>query len=215
MPDGDRFHTGIARRFQKPYKVICEGRTPTDVTEVILLRAVKMEIQKHGDAVVEHVIQIAGLMDRVLAESGFDVAGGCIAASAAVDNRRYDRRLPPRLSDLVCDAAKGYLHDIRYGRESAAVVEGVRLLERVFHRLYRCEFEEPVVSKSEHFGGVDSRLVADRLMELRPTVDAAFGAWAEKAAATGSLASLRLPRRTSAVAVDPCTAALTPPRGRG
>jgi len=204
MPDGDRYHTRIPLRFQKTYKVICEGREPVEVTEQLLLRALKKEIQKRGDLLVGHIIHLAEVMAQRLYDAGFDVTTGCSLASRAVDELRYRSSLPPRMADLVCDAAKGYLHDIRYNRGGSAIIDGEGLLKRVFHRLYRCDFEEPVEAKLDHYGGADSGAVSAQLQELRPAVDRTLTMWAHKAVETRSLARLRMPNgvRMATVTLD-------------
>lgn len=201
MPDGDVYHTGVALRFQKPYKMLCEGRSTREATERILLRAVKKEIQRCGDALVQHAQQVADAVDQALREAG-DVTSGCVLGSKAVDRIGYSPGLPPRLADFVSNAAKDYLHDVRYGRLEEIRAPREEILQRVFHRFYRSEFEEPIASNQAHHAGADPGDVEARLQEVRPAVDYAFSQWARKADHEASLAGLRVPPRARMAAVD-------------
>jgi hypothetical protein len=195
MPDGDRYHTGVGRRFQKPYRMLCEGRLATDALERALLTAVKGEIKRHDAPLLRHVAAIGSVVESALLEAGFDVTHGCSVASLEVDRLRYASALAPRYADLTVDAAKSYLHEVRYGRTGIGSSPTELILTRVFDRCYRTEFEAPVLSTVDHYGDADPREVRQQLAELRPRLAHVFRNWAERAIERDSLTQLRLPRR--------------------
>lgn len=195
MPDGDIYHSGIARRFQKPYKVICEGTHNPDDTLRIVLLPLKKVLQKKGDPMILHAQWVGKVVDQSIREAGFDVNSGCAAASVAVDQMRYRSGLSPRDADTVCEAVKEYIHDIRYRNLDEIGSEEEEVLERVFQRVYRSEFEEPVMNKREHYGAANPDTVKAQLEIIRPDVQETLSSWARKANAEGSMRKLRLPSR--------------------
>ena len=201
MPDGDIYHPGVGRRFQKPYRMICEGRSDPRVTERVVLSAMKSEIQHHGDGALRHVREIGSAVERAFQEAGFDVTRGCVLASAEVDRLRYAGGLPPRLADLIVDAAKGYLHAVRYGRVEDVGSAEELILRRVYRRCYRTAFEAPVETKPDHYGDADLAAVTDRIAALRPAVDETLSKWAHKALEQGTVMRLKLPRRPRPVEI--------------
>ena len=195
MPDGDIYHSGIARRFQTPYKALCEGKDNLDDTERRVLRALKKELQKKGDPMIQHAQWVGKVVDQSIREAGFDVNSGCAAASVAVDQMRYRSGLSPRVADTVCEAAKEYIHDIRYRNLDEIGSGEEEVLERVFQRVYRSEFEEPVMNKREHYGAANPDTVKAQLEIIGPYVRETLSSWARKANAEGSMRKLRLPSR--------------------
>ncbi len=204
MPDGDIYHPGVVRRFQKPYRMICEGRSDPRVTERVVLSAVKSEIQHHGDGALRHVRKLASAVEGAFLEAGFDVTRGCVLASSKVDRLRYAGGLPPRLADLIADASKSYLHAVRYGRMKDAGSAEELILRQVYRRYYRTAFEGPVETKSDHYGDADPAAVSDRLATLRPAVEETLSKWAHKALDDGTVMRLKLPRRprTAEIGLD-------------
>lgn len=195
MPDGDIYHPGVGGRFQKPYRMICEERMPLETVERAVLSAVKHQIQRQGDVLLRQTLAIGVVVERALLETGFDVTRGCSLASVEVDELRYASALPPRYADLIVDAAKSYLHEVRYGREGIGDSPTELILERVFERCYRTEFEAPVLGKSGHYGNADPEAVQQQINDLRPRIIPVFRSWAERAVKHGALSHLRLPRR--------------------
>lgn len=193
MPDGDRYHPGVGRRFQKPYRMLCEGRLAADAVERALLSAVRSEIKRHGAPLLRQVRAIGGVVEGALLEAGFDVTRGCSAASLEVDRLRYASGLPPRYADLIADAAKSYVHEVRYGRTEIGNSPTELILARVFDRCFRAEFEAPVLGTADHYGDADPHEVREQLSELRPRLARAFRTWSERAVARDTLSHLRLP----------------------
>lgn len=193
MPDGDIYHSGIASRFQRPYRMLCEGIHEPENTKRQILDALKNEIQKKSDMVVHHAHRLAAAVERAISQAGLDVDYGCIAASEAVDRMRYHPALSPRVAETVCGAAKDYIHDIRHQKLVTIGPAGEQVLDRTFQRIYRSEFEDRVLNKQNHYNGADPGAVQAQLDAFRPDIEAACRTWARKANAEGSLKRLKRP----------------------
>ena len=50
MPDGDIVHVKLSRRYQKPYKQLCEGLYGDAELTRAVLRPLKQDLQDYGDA---------------------------------------------------------------------------------------------------------------------------------------------------------------------
>lgn len=112
MPDGDVVHARLAGRYQKPYRVLCEGAYDHNDCAWIVMNAIKKDIQAKGSGPILLAKRMRECLDRVTEATGEDQVVDWLSLSLEVDRCTRNAEGPPRTRGLVRRAAKGVLHDL-------------------------------------------------------------------------------------------------------
>ena len=190
MPDGDRVYGRLTQDFEKPYEQICEWHFPPDEIAHNLLRAVGKEVQRHGKAPVELVLQVADRIDQLPSEPLFKPTFDWGEESRTIERLASGIIGRRRDMDLAVDACKQYLRAVELGR--GALDHREALVQTYIDRVYRASFEG-LLPPGNHRDGVSHAVVLERLSELDPVLQPGFAAYARQIARSGEVSRLRRP----------------------
>ncbi len=202
MPDGDIVHNRLRRLYQKPYKWLCEGTATSDECARAVLEKLKQDIKAKGDlsivlaqAMAASVAQIISTLEEAR-ESDF------AKLSVEFDNLVQQADGSPYIKELILRAGKGYLNDLRNGREVDITHTSEAIWRRYAHEVYESEFKERIPLTSEHHAGVTQGTLERRIEAMQSSVDSGIQKFAQNAIRNQSVAKLSLPRRPSRKAID-------------
>jgi hypothetical protein len=133
MPDGDIFIANLRIQYQKPYKMLCEQRFSLHELEKAVLRAIHNRIKKAGIKTIDLIEIMAGAINQALGIDALSKDERCKLANKAIDEVRYNSTLAPHWCDLISNAAKNYIHDIRYGILGTIGYENEQIMKRFYN----------------------------------------------------------------------------------
>jgi len=190
MPDGDIIHRSLPRLYQRPYRFLCEGKATDAECSQALLRALKRDLQKVGNAVARTAFVIGDAIELARANPrGFDAA----AANATIDATLQAVRCPSAHREGLRDAARDVVHDLRYGGDGGGRNLGTEVFQRFAVRRAESQFESRVPLTDVHHNGADPGEIEGRVRAMAPDVRRAAAAFARKVALGGSVGDFRLP----------------------
>jgi hypothetical protein len=202
MPDGDIVHNRLRRLYQKPYRWLCEGTATTDDYAWIALKKFKQDIQAKGNlpvalsrSMATRVAQIISNPEKARESDFAKLSMEFDAITQGADGR-------PDLKELTLRAGKGFLNDLRNGREVDINNVQDSILKRYMHEVYESEFKERIPWTSEHYAGVTQGILEERIEAMQPNIDSGIQKFAQSAIRNQSVVKLSLPRRSSRKAID-------------
>ncbi|GAB4155048.1 MAG: hypothetical protein Fur0046_34950 [Cyanobacteria bacterium J069] len=202
MPDGDIVHSRLKRLYQKPYKWLCEGIATSDECARAVLEKLKQDIKAKGDlsivlaqALAASVTQIISNLEEVR-ESDF------AKLSVEFDNLVRQADGSPYVKELILRAGKGYLNDLRNGREVDITHTSEAIWRRYAHEVYEAEFKERIPLTPKHHAGITQEILEKRIEAIQPSIDFGIQKFAQNAIRNQSVARLSMPRRSSQEAID-------------
>jgi hypothetical protein len=188
MADGDKVHPGLQKRYQKPYKQLCEGQFSDASIALGVVDRVKVQLKEAGDAPARLIGQIANRIESAAKEP---LLTNWQRVGQEVERMASRVSAPKRLREQIVEASKQLLHEARIG---GSVSEPHRqLMERTMDRLYTAEFEQRV-PMAQHYNNVSQEYVDGRLKGMRPHVEKELAHIAEQAVKRGSFQRLRRSR---------------------
>jgi hypothetical protein len=182
---------GIAPRFRRAYKTLCEQNDPADA-EVAIRNAFKRTVTA-GDELPSLVLHVGAVATQAIADAGLDIEAGCIAASHTVDETLSRADLPHRLIEIVREETARWIGDRRHRRATSLANAGQEILERVNLRIYEPDFADPARDRIQHYSGTDPEIIAERLDVITPVIEKDARSLAEQVAIGKK--KLRLPPR--------------------
>ena len=196
MPDRDIVHGKLARGFQKPYKILCEGKLGMEECEWIVLDAIKRDIMSRGAAPVELAGKISKCLKEALRENADENGSSDWGKKSEMLERLAQQSGGSHnTKELVLRAGKGFLHDIRYGHDFEPDRVHEAVLGRYMHEVYKADFEQRIPLTSQHHADVDAVVLEKRISTIKPGIQSAMQKWAKKAIKDGDVSKLRRPRR--------------------
>jgi hypothetical protein len=202
MADGDIVHNRLGRIYQKPYKVLCEGKASTGECARDVMNALRQDLKKKGDLPIKLAQYMGEKLHQVLVAS---------AGNSSVDWSTLNRDLEKivqrvdgwtDLKELTLRAGKKVLHDLRYGLVTSIHNPSATILQQYINEVYESGFKECIPLTSEHHAGVNEATLARRIENIQSDLCHAISIWAKKADLDGSMANLRLPPRPQINKVD-------------
>jgi hypothetical protein len=115
MPDGD-MHRGLSGLYQKPYRILCEGKFEGNECARIITRALLTDMKKKGADPIVLAKQMGDILAQGIKDSGNNEFVDCADLSRKLDRLAQQTNIPNRTKSLVLDAGKSILHDLRYGQ---------------------------------------------------------------------------------------------------
>jgi len=200
MPDGDIFH-GLLGLYQKPYKILCEGKLERNECARITMQRFLKDIKKKGDA----AILIAKGMGEILAQEIKDcdnISSIAPDLSKKLDRLAQQANIPSRTKSLALEAGKIVLNRLRNGEEfdTKAIPEVV--IEGYMQKAYVSEFEARIPPISNDHIQIDNLTFTERMEALRKDIFDQINKWAKKANVDESVAKLRRNRRSQVKEID-------------
>ncbi|NJK29340.1 MAG: hypothetical protein HC940_03880 [Acaryochloris sp. SU_5_25] len=202
MPDGDIVHSRLRRLYQKPYRWLCEGTATSDECARVVLKKLKQDIKAKGDLPVALSQAMATSVVQIIGNPEEAREGDFAKLSMKLDAITYGADGCPDLKELTLRAAKGFLNDLRNGREVDVNHVSEAMLERYMHEVYDSEFKERIPLTLEHHAGVTQEMLEKRIEEMQPSIDSGIQKFAQNAIKNQSVLKLSLPRRSSRKAID-------------
>jgi hypothetical protein len=191
VPDRDIVHRNLSRRYQMPYKLLCEGKDDEIVVRAILNR-LRRDIQQSGNVLLRLAECLATRLDT-FSKSGMKIEDVGTILDYEVD--QFRDYLTRNDAELLLKAAKSRLGDVRYGRE----VRGHSNFEVIFRYYvigkYRADFEDRIPLTQKHHKYLSNDVLQARLSSICTKVMETIEVWAKQSCATNNIKKIRLPRR--------------------
>lgn len=202
MPDGDIVHSQLSGLYQKPYKVLCEGKRDRGECTWVVMNAVMRDIKKKGAAPVVLAKRMGERLRQVIGDAGENGSVDWAARSIDLNKLARQSKCPHYVKEIVLRAGKRILHELRYGGRVKSSSLPETFVEQYFQEVYKSNFEERIPLTLNHHTGVDKVIVTERIKALRTDVSPMFCEWAKRANADEDVANLRRPRRQKVNEVD-------------
>ncbi|MEH2159098.1 hypothetical protein [Nostoc sp.] len=202
MPDGDIFHSGLSGLYQKPYRILCEGKFEGNECGRIITRALLTDIKKKGADPILLAKQMGDILAQGIKDSGNNQFVDCADLSRKLDRLAQQTNIPNRTKSLVLDAAKGILHDLRYGQRLDGSKIQELVIERYMRKIYVSNFEERIPLTPKHHANVDQVTLTERINSLQSDIFSQFSQWANKANVHEDVANLKRTRRSQIKEID-------------
>lgn len=191
MPDGDRVHTGLSRRYQKNYKLLCEGLSNSETLAAGVVESILRQLHESGDEPAHLVHQIAEILNFIPKEPLLQALTKWDVVSRKIDQLVASTYISKRISNQITQAAKELLYDIRNVQHFPHI--GTELMERFLRQVYVSDFEQRV-PMARHYNDATQEQVNERLSDMRPLVEKKLKYIAKNAAKRTSFQHLRQPR---------------------
>lgn len=130
MTDGDIIHDRLPWVYQKSYKQICEGMDNNDKCGRVVMSAFIKDIQKKGDSAIVLAKNMGNSLRQAIENGSRDWA----SMSKQLDRLARQTSCSHYDKELVLNASKSVLNDIRYGR--AIGVDSSKLPETTVGGVY-------------------------------------------------------------------------------
>ena len=205
MPDGDIVHMSPAGIYQKPYKVLCEGKLALDECARITMEALKKDIQKKGSEPIVLLQSMAECLNQAIETIG---NGGILDRETfSKVSKDFDRLLQQsnaasQPKELCRRAVKRILHAISYKQSINTDSPSEVMIKGYLQEVYKSEFLGRIPLTDRHHAGVERRLLEERIKEMEPYIDTTIEKWGKNADENGHVENLRLSRRSRVPEVD-------------
>lgn len=202
MPDGDIVHSRLRRLYQKPYKWLCEGTATSDECAMAVLEKFKQDIKAKGDLPIVLAQAMAASVAQKISNLAEARESDFAKLSVKFDNLVQQADGSPYIKELILRAGKGYLNDLRSGREVDITHTSEAIWRRYAHEVYESEFKERIPLTLEHHAGVTQQILDKRIEVMQPSIDSGIQKFTQTAIRNQSVAKLSMPRRSSQRAID-------------
>ena len=192
MPDSDKVHSKLPRRYQKVYQQICEGHLGYSDLAAEVGRPLVKDIRDYGNEPIKLLCLIAKHFDQIPPEPLLRLVFDWNSLSQRVDVLSRQSKGNKRGRDLVVRCAKQLLREI----EHDLVIDDacLALRERYLESVYKARFLE-LIPLAQHYDGANEADIQNRLEGMQPYVENEISAMALQSARMSDVARLRHPPR--------------------
>jgi hypothetical protein len=125
MPDGDIVHVNLPRRYQKPYKQLCEGQySDVELTRAVL-RPLKRDLQEYGDAPLKLIQQVVAEMNQISHEPLLKQSINWTEKNETIDRCAQQIAGHPTAMALAVQACQQQLQELRYSSCAQDVTKAI------------------------------------------------------------------------------------------
>lgn len=202
MPDGDIVHSRLRRLYHNPYKWLCEGIATSDECARVVLANLKQDIKARGNLPISLSQAMAASVAQTIRNPEEPRESDFAKLSMEFDALAQSADGRPDLKELTLRAGKGFLNDLRNGREVDINHISEAILWRYIHEVYESEFKGRIPLTSEHHAGVTQGILEKRIEAMQPSIDSGIQKFAQAVIRNQSVARLSMPRRSSRKAID-------------
>lgn len=190
MPDGDKVHEGLAWKFQKVYKQVCEGHSSLSEIAKEAAQAVQKDVELGGDVILHMIQAVAVQFDDILRRKWAEAIDWRqeIARLNALERSTFAHS---RMKWLAYDACREILESLRHGIHPSNCY--ITLLSTYQYHAYEANFEERVPLKHNHYDGVSQEFIGEQLEQMRPLVQSSLLPYAESMYRNGTVKLSRKP----------------------
>lgn len=197
MPDRDKIHERLPRRYWRVYDQIIEWQfTPQVLADEVLCRY-KDDVKKYGDAPIGLIFQVAEAIAPAITEPL--LAPDWRELSMTIDTFAGELDASPRVSDLARRACKEQLAELRADEMPDDLPPAMVL--KYLIQIYDSSFEG-AVPQTTHPNGVTHDEIVFRLRAIRPFIIEQLKALARQITDKRTVQRLRLPKRLHKTIVE-------------
>jgi len=195
MPDGDEVHEKLACRYQKAYKMLCEGQAGSDIVAEVV-QAVFKDVKQGGDKILEMLQKVAHQVEDILSKKkqGEEVDWRRETARLSLLDRHLDAN--SRLKALALEACKEVLQAVKYGEQPTNCMK--TLLTQYLNTIATANFVERVPLTATPYNKVSQAFVREQLAMVRQPIEERSAQYAEAIYKSGTVHLARQPRRKNA-----------------
>ncbi|MTJ54365.1 hypothetical protein FJR38_17730 [Anabaena sp. UHCC 0253] len=201
MPDGDIFH-GLSGLYQKPYRILCEGKLERNESARITMEAFLKDLKKKGAAAIVIAKGMGELLAQVIKDAANNQSIDWADLSKKLDRLAQQANIPNRTKSLVNDAGKSIFNDLRYGQQFDINTISETVIERYMQKVYVSEFEGRIPLITNHNAKDDNLTFTERIEALRNDIFSEIRKWAKKANVDEDVANLKRTRRSQLKEID-------------
>lgn len=202
MPDGDIVHNQLSGLYQKPYRMLCEGKRDRNECTWIAMEAFLRDIKSKGAAPVVLAKRMGEMLGQAMQNAGKNISVNWAALSLDIDRLARQATVPHYVKELVLRAGKSILRELRYNQRANTNNLSEAVVERFFQDVYKSNFEQRIPLTSNHYAGVDNLTITERVEAIRPDMLAEINKLAKKATADEDVKNLRRSPREQVKEID-------------
>jgi hypothetical protein len=202
MADGDIVHKHLSRFYRKLYECLCEGKASREESAGAVMKALKKNLQANGAGPIVLAQNISQKLDQIIGECNKNDAVNWANLNVEIERLVWQFNGPHRLKEIVLNAAKSFVRDLRYGVTIDIKNISEIIVQHYMHGVYESEFKERIPLIPEHHAGIDYVTLTRRIGEIQPDIDSVLEKWAKRANLDGHVKKLRLPLRPKMDKVD-------------
>ena len=191
MPDGDKVHSKLPWRYQRPYKRLCESKTSSQESVWELVKALLQDIQQKGDNFLKTAQLLAEELENHLLTIRFQ--GNLAPFREDIDKFIKNSNLSHRNQQILIQAIQNTLKKIQNNTFTNNLKE--EMIAESFKIILRVNFIGKLPLNQAHYAGVDDQTLRQRVNEMTPEIESIICTLSKKANQQGSVKNLRLPRR--------------------
>jgi hypothetical protein len=173
MADGDKVHENLDKRWQDPYKQICEWGLGAEAVGETVAERLKKDIKMYGEAPHNLLHDYADLLTSLVDGLPPHNVANYVEVSARAEELARISPGQPLPLDAAQRAFEQQLQDIRWGIFTGDAQDlREAIMAKYVNNIYVSNFEEKVpFNPQEHYQNVDQQAVTDRLAAIRPQID--------------------------------------------
>lgn len=191
MPDGDKVHSKLPWRYQRPYKRLCESKTSSQESVWELVKALLQDIQQKGDNFLKTAQLLAEELENHLLTIRFQ--GNLAPFREDIDKSIKNSNLSHYDQQILIQASQNLLKKIQNNILTNNLKE--EIIAESFNITLRVNFIGKLPLNQAHYAGVDDQTLRERVNEMTPEIESIIYTLSKKANQKGSVKDLRLPRR--------------------
>lgn len=193
MPDRDKIHPQLPRRYYTPYRQICEGHESVEEIARAACKGLRKDIQEYGDVPLEMIDNIRSDFDKIASHPLFlpSVDWGELSRKVDDSNRKISGN--NRAKAICCEAFKKYIHSLRFEGPSSEDYK-MQILSNYIDKIYISNFEEMIPLNQQHYNDETQDNVCKTLIKIRPYAESHIKDFAEKILRTGTVKSIFDPK---------------------
>ena len=193
MPDRDKIHSQLPRKYYTAYKQICEGHEPDDEIARTACKALRKGLVEYGDKPFQMIDDICSELESISSKPLF---------LPSVDWDKFNKKLDKlvrkpsdngRAIAMFSDACKSYIHSIRYDGLLSEDHKN-QIISHYINKVYISDFEERVPLNQKHYNDENQATVYERLRKIRPHAEKHIKAFAEKISKSDTVKSITDPK---------------------
>lgn len=194
MPDGDKVHEGLAWKYQKAYKQICDGQFGGRELASEVVAAVWKDVQKVGDKLIPLFQQVAEQCKHIQDRRLFEEIDWQ-KESGNIEELSQPIYASQRAKSLAVEACKEQVQELRYGATASNYL--IEILTKYVWNVYKANFAERVPLAPSHHQGVNVEFIYERLEVMEPYVRERLRQFAEQIYRCDTFYLPRQPRQRS------------------
>jgi hypothetical protein len=191
MPDGDKVHSKLPWRYQRPYKRLCESKTSSQEPVWELMKALLKDIRQKGDNFLKTAQLLSEELKNHLVTIRFQ--GNLARFREDIDKSIKNSNLSHYDQQILIQASQNLQKKIQNNILNNSLEE--EMIAESFYMILCANFIGRLPLNQAHYAGVDDQVLQERINDMTPEIQSIIYRLSKKANQKGSVSNLRLPRR--------------------